>query len=82
MCKVFIGVLLDRVAAAKWPGLPLPAELKFSVFCRPWLSRSPKLLIPVLGFTPSSSPDEAMITTGLRSEGLNGMAGYQSLGRK
>lgn len=70
-------MLLDRVAAAKWPGLPLPAELKFSVFCRSWLSRLPKLFIPVLGFTPSSRPEEVMITTGLRSEGLNGMAGYR-----
>ncbi|MCY1370340.1 hypothetical protein D9M69_574280 [compost metagenome] len=77
MCVVLTGVLLPSIAAARWPGLPLPAELKFRLLARPWLSRSPKRLMPVPGFTPSSRPDDAMITTGLRSAGLNGMAGYR-----
>ncbi|MNT55447.1 hypothetical protein D3C72_1926800 [compost metagenome] len=66
---------MERMATARWPGLPLPPELKFSDFCRPWLSRSPKLLMPVDGVTPISRPDEAMMITGRRSVVLKGMLG-------
>ena len=31
MWVVLMGVLFDRIEAARCPGLPLPAELKFSV---------------------------------------------------
>jgi len=57
----------------RWPGLPLPAELKFSPLPLPAASRSFMVLMPVLGCTPTSRPDDAMITTGLKSAGLNGM---------
>ncbi len=62
-----------KISAAKWPGLPLPALLKFRPLPLPCAIKSLRVLKPVLGCAPTSRPEDTMTMMGRRSAGLNAM---------
>ncbi len=55
------------MAVARWPGLPLPPELKSTGRSRAMATSSRRDRTPTEGCAPKSSPEEAITTRGLRS---------------
>ncbi|MDT4885388.1 hypothetical protein FQZ97_1216190 [compost metagenome] len=74
---IFACVASLMTSTARWPGLPLPAELNVRPRVLPAATMSARVLKPVDGFTPTSRPDDAITTSGLRSLRLNGMFEYR-----
>ena len=70
---MFMPVASWNSSAARWPGLPAPAELKVTPLPLPAATRSAMVLKPVDGCAPTSRPDEAITMMGRKSAGLNGM---------
>ena len=77
MFSILPPVASSNTATARWPGLPAPAELNASRFAFAVLTSSAIVRMFVFGCSPTNRPDDAMIITGFKSAGLNGIDLYR-----